>query len=690
MHDAVTRKNDAMVELLLRHSAEVALCNKKGLNVLHYAALRGNMKITKLLLRHLGSGYYLIDEKKEDGFTALHLAALNGHTECVRLLIEDGGASVDVQNERRQTALHLAIERNQAPIVRLLLSCGCSANIVDQDGDTPLHEALRYYTLTQLKQLKETQDFSQLIIGLPASKKLDEKKSTASMAQMLVQYGAELGIKNRKGQTPLDLCPDPNLQRVLKEVYEQRQAELARTEQEPVLFGAVARSSGAAAAAGPLAIRDEQHAPLASSMIASQASTGFPPIAPPATGPASFSRPLLRQFADALPSALPPPPTVPPPSLPPIPPPRAGVGASTSRMSPLAATAVATTLSTATSEALECLVCSDQTRSVLFRPCGHVVACSSCASRVKKCLLCKSAVVDRARIEECVVCSERRADVLFRPCCHLVVCDNCSLLMRRCVECRAQIEERTPLAVCCRLETSDNAATRQDAVEPSFGSNVPPQTSSSGSAKPISFVGSAASGAISAAANLAPSGFSATTRQVATAFSSSSESGGSVAINNSLVGSASVAGGTSGFAGSRAPLSAPCNSALVERLTNDLSSGISLETPEDAEGASQDMATGLPASPLAELSQRTVAGEAGDGTVLPLPGAPSVAAPPGDYSKMKQQLDEYRELTVCPVCLDRRRNMIFLCGHGTCQQCGDRLKECPICRKAIKDKILVF
>lgn len=52
-------------------------------------------------------------------------------------------------------------------------------------------------------------------------------------------------------------------------------------------------------------------------------------------------------------------------------------------------------------------------------------------------------------------------------------------------------------------------------------------------------------------------------------------------------------------------------------------------------------------------------------------------------------LDELLQ-TMCPVCMDRLRNMIFLCGHGTCQMCGDRMSECPICRKAVEKRILLY
>lgn len=49
-----------------------------------------------------------------------------------------------------------------------------------------------------------------------------EKKSSASIAMFLVSNGAELNIKNKKGQTPLDLCPDPGLCNTLVKCQKER------------------------------------------------------------------------------------------------------------------------------------------------------------------------------------------------------------------------------------------------------------------------------------------------------------------------------------------------------------------------------------------------------------------------------------------------------------------------------------
>lgn len=57
----------------------------------------------------------------------------------------------------------------------------------------------------------------QLLMGLGTQGA--NKKSSASIACFLAANGADLTIKNKKGLTPLDLCPDPNLCRALTKCY---------------------------------------------------------------------------------------------------------------------------------------------------------------------------------------------------------------------------------------------------------------------------------------------------------------------------------------------------------------------------------------------------------------------------------------------------------------------------------------
>ena len=83
-----------------------------------------------------------------------------------------GRANMNLQNVNLQTPLHLAVERQHTQIVRyenvfnlrwsqnfglfrLLVREAADLNVTDKDGDTPLHEALRHHTLSQLRQLQD-------------------------------------------------------------------------------------------------------------------------------------------------------------------------------------------------------------------------------------------------------------------------------------------------------------------------------------------------------------------------------------------------------------------------------------------------------------------------------------------------------------------------------------------------------
>ncbi|XP_064605463.1 E3 ubiquitin-protein ligase MIB1-like [Liolophura sinensis] len=421
LHDAISKKRDDMLALLLEHQADITVTNNNGFNALHHAALRGNPSAMRILLAKLPRPW-IVDEKKDDGYTALHLAALNNHVEVAELLVHQGKANLDVQNVNQQSALHLAVERQHTQIVRLLVREGCNLNVADKDGDTPLHEALRHHTLSQLRQLQDMQDVGKLLMGLgtPGA----DKKSSASIACFLAANGADLNLKNKKGQSPLDLCPDPNLCKALAKCHKER-------------------NSAGVMAPNAAHIRNDQ-------------------------------------------------------------------------------------------ESLEeCMVCSDLKRDTLFGPCTHIATCSLCSPRVKKCLICKEHVQSRTKIEECVVCSDKRASILFKPCGHMCACDGCAALMKKCVQCRSSIEKIVPFIVCC-------------------GGSPPPMPQ--------------------------PAGF----------------------MNN----------------------------------------------------GSRDMTR--------------------------------------DIQKLQQQLQDIKDQTCCPVCMDRLKNMIFLCGHGTCQMCGDRMTECPICRKSVEKRILLY
>lgn len=145
-----------------------------------------------------------------------------------------------------------------------------------------------------------------------------DKKASASIACFLAANGADLTIKNRKLQTPLDLCPDPNLCKTLIKCYNERKTD------DTELPGNVA------AAAAAIADSNENNL----------------------TGNTGNSENVINSKTGT-----------------------PGTGGLD-----------------------ECLLCSEQKRDTLFKPCGHVCCCETCAPRVKKCLICRESVSAKEKV----------------------------------------------------------------------------------------------------------------------------------------------------------------------------------------------------------------------------------------------------------------------------------------------------
>lgn len=156
---------------------------------------------------------WLIDEKKEDGFTPLHLACLNNHSEVVKLIIEFRHQYINTKNLNLQTALHLAIDRQHYEIVKYLLEKKCNVNLQNKDGDTPFHCLIRNHNLNHIKQYV-------------ADKKLSNKSHGIKMIEelscQLIDNDANLYTKNKKHQTALDLLSDPDLTQFLVNQYQNK------------------------------------------------------------------------------------------------------------------------------------------------------------------------------------------------------------------------------------------------------------------------------------------------------------------------------------------------------------------------------------------------------------------------------------------------------------------------------------
>lgn len=61
-----------------------------------------------------------------------------------------------------------------------------------------------------------------------------------------------------------------------------------------------------------------------------------------------------------------------------------------------------------------------------------------------------------------------------------------------------------------------------------------------------------------------------------------------------------------------------------------------------------------------------------------------------EAAKLRQELEATRQAQECPVCLTNAKNCAFGCGHTTCWDCGQQIRDCPICRQKIETRIKLF
>ncbi|KAL9971010.1 hypothetical protein ACROYT_G023486 [Oculina patagonica] len=57
---------------------------------------------------------------------------------------------------------------------------------------------------------------------------------------------------------------------------------------------------------------------------------------------------------------------------------------------------------------------------------------------------------------------------------------------------------------------------------------------------------------------------------------------------------------------------------------------------------------------------------------------------------LQAHVREIEDANMCAICLEKARNVAFMCGHGTCDACATSLEVCPMCRKPIEKKITLF
>ena len=159
-----------IIRAIINHGAYVnatAISNEPALMI---AYEKGDVNTISVLLDSAADPNII----NANGNTCLHIAALNHcRKEMLQAIIEHG-AEVNATNMNNETALMKACEKGNTNAIYVLLDGGADPNIVDADGDTCLHYAVR-------------------------------KDCCTEVVQAIVSHGVEVNATNKKNVTALML-----------------------------------------------------------------------------------------------------------------------------------------------------------------------------------------------------------------------------------------------------------------------------------------------------------------------------------------------------------------------------------------------------------------------------------------------------------------------------------------------------
>lgn len=116
LHLAVAHGRDDIVELLIRHGANIKARSDGGWTALHNACQQGSVKIVKMLLAAGAE----INARVLSGATPLHEAALSGHLEVVRCLLERQECKRAARDTNGITPFIRAAQKKNKDIVNIL------------------------------------------------------------------------------------------------------------------------------------------------------------------------------------------------------------------------------------------------------------------------------------------------------------------------------------------------------------------------------------------------------------------------------------------------------------------------------------------------------------------------------------------------------------------------------------------
>ena len=220
LFDLIEKKNgDKIIEYINNQNYKIWQIKDENNNtILHKSCFYDYTELSTIIIQELkkrfGSTSSLsnfINEKTDDGLTALHYTAFKGNLELSKFLIKNG-ASVGAITNLGKNIIHLSSEGNQPSLmIYFLYKEGLDVFTRDENGSSPLHWAC----------YSGAKDSAKFLIGLNADINAQDKGKLTplhlaclynreNLVIQLLQNGADKNLKNSRGELPIDIARKKN------------------------------------------------------------------------------------------------------------------------------------------------------------------------------------------------------------------------------------------------------------------------------------------------------------------------------------------------------------------------------------------------------------------------------------------------------------------------------------------------
>lgn len=204
IHEAVSGKNVAVLDVLVEAGAKVDDVNDEGQTPLHLAY--NDVAMTKRLIE---IGCKTSIARPDDGFTPLHVAIEMCEWEVARTILQEGRPELELKTNSSArlagfTPLALAVWQDHAETTRLLLEAGADPNSrTEKDGAVILQLSVDEDVVRTLLDYDPDLRLRDDKGNTPLNALVEWSSVSISVIKRLLRQGSDVNQPDKRGRTPL-------------------------------------------------------------------------------------------------------------------------------------------------------------------------------------------------------------------------------------------------------------------------------------------------------------------------------------------------------------------------------------------------------------------------------------------------------------------------------------------------------